>query len=214
MNVSKLSKITALVLGFSVSSFALADAESVGQEIDKATSQVVQSTKNAMNEWSQETKEAWRQGKLESVYVLNSYLSAYDIDTEVKGSPAYLSGKVGSEVEKELAEELALSIDGINDVNNDLAVSEGMAKNEETHYTEKNKGFGIAISDATTTASIKMKLISSDVKARNIDVDTDDGHVKLSGMTESEVKAELAEQIAKNTDGVKSVENEIKVAAK
>jgi hyperosmotically inducible protein len=47
----------------------------------------------------------------------------------------------------------------------------------------------------------------------NIKVDTDNGVVKLSGNAKSQAEADKAAEIAKNTEGVASVSNDIRVNA-
>ena len=60
--------------------------------------------------------------------------------------------------------------------------------------------------DASTTAAVKAKLMNDElVKARNIDVDTKNGHVTLNGEVSSASEADQAIQLAKQVEGVKSV---------
>ncbi len=60
--------------------------------------------------------------------------------------------------------------------------------------------------DASTTAAVKAKLMNDElVKARNIDVDTKNGHVTLNGDVSSTSEADQAIQLAKQVEGVKSV---------
>ena len=60
--------------------------------------------------------------------------------------------------------------------------------------------------DASTTAAVKAKLMNDElVKARNIDVDTKNGHVTLNGDVSSTAEADQAIQLAKQVEGVKSV---------
>ncbi len=47
----------------------------------------------------------------------------------------------------------------------------------------------------------------------SIKVDTDNGVVKLSGNAKSQEEADKAAEIAKNTEGVTSVTNDIRVGA-
>ena len=66
------------------------------------------------------------------------------------------------------------------------------------------------------TARIKTEYAKDkDVSALNIKVDTDDkGVVTLSGTAKSKAEADKAVRIARDTKGVSSVKNEIKVQAK
>lgn len=60
--------------------------------------------------------------------------------------------------------------------------------------------------DAALTAKIKSKMALDDlVKARTIDVDTSDGVVTLSGSVESLEQRERAVRLARETEGVTSV---------
>ena len=71
------------------------------------------------------------------------------------------------------------------------------------------------VSDSVITARIKTEYAKDkDVSALNIKVDTDDkGVVTLSGTAKSKAEADKAVRIARDTKGVSSVKNEIKVQA-
>jgi hyperosmotically inducible periplasmic protein len=70
------------------------------------------------------------------------------------------------------------------------------------------------LGDATITTKVKSKFAADrDVSALDIHVDTDNGVVKLSGSAKSRDEARKAETIARNTEGVKSVDNNIRVSA-
>lgn len=69
--------------------------------------------------------------------------------------------------------------------------------------------------DAVITMKIQSKYASDDVvKGRNIDVDTDNGVVTLKGDVESLRQRDAAEQLARETAGVKRVVNDLKVATR
>jgi len=66
------------------------------------------------------------------------------------------------------------------------------------------------LSDAWITTKIQSKLVGDrDIKARNIDVSTHDGVVTLTGQVLNEPLRQLAETLAKNTDGVTQVVNQL-----
>lgn len=82
-----------------------------------------------------------------------------------------------------------------------------------THLGDKSAG--AIVDDATITTKVKAKFVEDPlVKAMNIKVDTYQGVVQLSGFANSMAEAEKAAQIARNTSGVKSVKNDIRLAAK
>lgn len=199
-NIAKLTAIGLITTGMVTGAPALAGSEKNYSSDDKQTSNNIMSS----------VEEAWRQGKVESVFMLNEHLSAFDIDTQVKGSEIWLSGTVKNEVQKDLAQQLALSIDGIDKVQNKLAINENMKSYDKTEHS-KERNFSQAIGDATLTATVKTRLIGSEAKARNIDVDTHNSVVTLSGTVESDALSDLAESIAQNTEGVVEVENNLKV---
>lgn len=71
------------------------------------------------------------------------------------------------------------------------------------------------IDDASITASIKTKFAADpDINPFNIDVDTMEGRVRLSGQVDDDFTREEAERLARRTDGVRSVDNEVTVGEK
>lgn len=179
------------------------------QQISAQEHDAAHSKESVTFEMAKDLKEAWTQGKLEGLYMINDHLSAYNIDTQIDGHTVTLSGSVDSEAKKELAEEIASNLEGINAVNNDLSIDKA-AKSAESE-NDTNRDLKTVISDASTTASIKLKFIESEVKARNINIDTLSGVVTLTGEVGNDTIKDLALEIASNTDGVKSVENQLEV---
>jgi hyperosmotically inducible periplasmic protein len=67
--------------------------------------------------------------------------------------------------------------------------------------------------DAALTARVKAALLDDEqVKGTQFNVDVYKGKVTLSGVTDSPAQAKRAEQLAKQTPGVKSVESAIRVS--
>lgn len=74
---------------------------------------------------------------------------------------------------------------------------------------------GQIMDDSTITGNVKTEMIKAkDVKARNVDVDTIDGVVFLSGMVDSRQEAKRAAEIAKSMSGVKKVKNDLQVGSR
>lgn len=70
----------------------------------------------------------------------------------------------------------------------------------------------VQLSDAEITAKVKSKLAADpQVAAHNIDVDTNEGIVTLSGRVEDPAQKQEAEKLARATDGVRGVINNLKV---
>ena len=71
-----------------------------------------------------------------------------------------------------------------------------------------------ATSDSWITTKVKAEFAKEkNVSATHIKVDTDNGVVKLSGTARSQQEADRAAQLARDTKGVTSVENDIQVVA-
>src|SRR5690606_33302049 len=71
---------------------------------------------------------------------------------------------------------------------------------------------GQVVSDASITAKVKAALIGDETtKARQINVDTSRGVVKLTGAVDSQAAVDRALQIAQATEGVNSVQNQLTI---
>ncbi len=71
---------------------------------------------------------------------------------------------------------------------------------------------GTQVDDAVITAAVKAKLAADgDINPFNIDVDTNEGVVTLQGRVEKAEARSKAEDLARETDGVRRVINLVKV---
>ena len=152
-------------------------------------------------------KDAWIDGKLEAVYALNRHLSAFAIDTEVDKGIVHLTGRVEADIDRDLAGEIAKNVEGVVEVDNKLAIATDA---RVTHKEGEDRSFSAWIDDATTTASVKSRLLGNpNTQGMQIDVDTRGDVVTLTGeVTTAEEKA-LAEEIARSTGDVKNVRNQM-----
>lgn len=161
----------------------------------------------------QMVSDSWLDGKLESALLFNDQLNSFAIDTEVTNGVAYLSGAVESEIDIDLAGEVAKSVEGITKVENDLVVdakATDKAKSSES-YQQQSK-WRQSVDNATLTASIKSKLLLNEhTDGLDMNVDSMNGVVTLTGTVNSEEESELAEQIAKNAKGSHEVKNRLVV---
>ncbi|MGD0016844.1 MAG: BON domain-containing protein [Verrucomicrobiia bacterium] len=99
-----------------------------------------------------------------------------------------------------------------DDIKNDLARTGKVVRRSV-------RDAGVAIADATAdarvTAKIKAKLVADrELSARNISVNTTDGHVTLAGMVSSPELIGKAMLLALETDGVRDVTSNLQVKAK
>ena len=69
---------------------------------------------------------------------------------------------------------------------------------------------GEYVSDAAVTAKVKAALVrAEDIDSMDIEVETYEGHVQLSGFVDSEWQISKAEEIARSVSGVKRVTNSL-----
>lgn len=159
-------------------------------------------------------RDAWLTGRIESMYLLNEHLSPFAITTDVENGVVHLSGTVQSDIDRDLAVQLVRNIDGVVDVESELTVDAELARTESPTASgpEGKRDFGSWVDDATTTAAVKSRLIgNANTKGLQIDVDTMDDIVTLSGRVGSEAEKDLAEEITRGASDVAEVRNNLVV---
>jgi len=161
------------------------------------------------------SKDAWLTGKVETVFLLNGHLNNFEINTDVEDGIVHLTGTVESDIDSDLAVQLAKGVDGVVEVHSDLVVDSDAAPIERESVAEgDSRSFGTWIDDATTTAAVKSKLIGNgNIEGLQIDVDTRGDVVTLSGRVETDEQKSLAEELARNTGDVGDVRNNLVVDA-
>jgi hyperosmotically inducible periplasmic protein len=160
----------------------------------------------AADTMSQDITEARQETQIWTAYALSPYLRANDLKVSVHGGKATLSGTVEEGVNKDLAKQIAMGVNGVKEVENNIVV--------KSDYTPPSKpttrSFGETVDDATITASVKSKLLwSKYADGLTTDVDTKNGKVTLTGTADSAIEKELAKNLALNTKGVISVDNRL-----
>ena len=160
---------------------------------------------------SQDVTDARQETQIWTTYALNSHLRANDLKVSVHDGKATLSGKVDESVSKDLAKQIALGVDGIKEVDNQIVVEDGYA----APANSSERSYGDMVDDSMTTAAVKSKLIWSKYSdGLATDVDTKSGKVTLSGTADSKASRDVAGRLAKNTRGVVSVDNKLVVDAR
>lgn len=159
---------------------------------------------------SQEVTEARQETQIWTTYALNPHLRANDLKVSVHNGKATLTGRVEDDVNKELAKQIALGVDGVREVDNQIAVQADYVP----PVSSSARGYGEVIDDATITAAVKSKLMwSKYTDGLSTDVDTKHGKVTLLGTADSAAAMDLASRLAMNTRGVVSVDNQLRVEA-
>jgi osmotically-inducible protein OsmY len=158
---------------------------------------------------SRELSEARQEGSIWTAIALNRHLNPFPIDVDVENGSAKLTGKVETAVERDLAEQIALGIDGVTKVDNQLTLDPAF---EAKASSEPN--LAQRFDDATLVATVKSKLLwNSHTEGLDINVNAANGTVSLSGKARSAQAKDLAGRLAANTDGVREVNNLLSVSA-
>src|SRR5690606_10517702 len=121
---NSIGKVATAILIASTSTAALADNASSAAD-DKRTADTYwqefkQDSEQAWDTSKDAFRDGWVEGKLHTAIALNKNLKPFSISINVDDNTATLSGDVASDIDKELAENIALGIEGIDRVNNQL----------------------------------------------------------------------------------------------
>lgn len=138
----------------------------------------------------------------------------YDVKVHVANAVATLSGDVATEAQKLEAGRVA-HVKGISKVDNQIKVD----KAADTTLADRAKNglskTGEAINDAWITTKVKWFFIGEDaLKGSDINVDTTDHVVTLKGTVRSSVGRARAVELAKGTDGVKKVIDQLTISTR
>jgi len=142
-------------------------------------------------------------GKIESsfekTYVYKTYLQDDAIKTEMKDGVFTLTGTVGEESHKTLAQETAAGLPGVTSVENKLTTkAEAGAENADWWIARKAK---------------LTLLFHRNVNAGGTDIVVKNGVATLTGIATSTAQKDLTSEYVGDIDGVKEVRNMMTVAA-
>lgn len=164
---------------------------------------------SAQAETSGALAQARQEGSVWTAIALNRHLNPFKIGVHVENGTAVLTGNVESDIDRDLAEQVALGVEGINKVDNQLKTDARIAPKTSTE-----PDFAQRVEDATLTATVKSKLLwNSNTEGLDVNVDTRAGVVTLKGEAQSAEAKELAGRLAANTHGVSEVNNLLSVSA-
>jgi hyperosmotically inducible protein len=163
-------------------------------------------------------------------------VKAYRIDVDTKDRVVTLNGAVDTPAARARAVQLAKATDGVREVVDQLTVTPGVTPttgvddkiqgeareaardaDAKTDAAQKKAGdtadrAGNVVSNAALTSAVKTKFLAdTDISGLKIDVDSNNGVVTLTGMVPSAAEKNRALKVARETDGVKSVVDRLKV---
>jgi osmotically-inducible protein OsmY len=186
-------------------------------------------------------KDAWLVMKVHSEMVDEDVLSGSNIDVDVKNGVVTLQGTVPSEAARARALEVSRKNDGVKNVvdqlriapakGTNMAAKADKAQDKMANAADKAedkmdkagdksasaaKKTGRAIDDGWIKSKIYTQYLAdwnSVLDDSDIDVDVSNNMVTLNGTVKSAAAKAKAVDIAKKTDGVKGVKDNLKVAA-
>jgi hyperosmotically inducible protein len=137
---------------------------------------------------------------VKSALIADPVTKAHQIDVEVFKGTVQLNGFVDTAASKERASAVAKNTKGVTAVRNNLTVK----------TTER--GGEQVIDDGVITTKVKSALAGDPrTKAHQINIETREGVVQLSGFVDNSEAKSTAEELARAVDNVKSVDNELDV---
>ena len=145
-------------------------------------------------------------GKVKSAFALSKRLSAYDIGVSTQTAIVTLTGQVPSEIDKELAGNVARDTTGVNQVSNQLQV-EPAVKPSEASLREAAR-----IADLEIQADLRERLAASpELAGKAIQIQVQDRKITLAGQVETPAQKTGAEQLARSLPNVTEVSNQLTV---
>ena len=149
-------------------------------------------------------------------------VKAYQIDVDTSDRVVTLTGTVETAAAQDQAVLLARQTDGVRDVVDRLNVNPAAAATtgdirEETNEAarearEEGREAGAVMTDAAVTSAVKTGFLADTaVAGLKIDVDTKAGVVMLNGTVATKAEADRAVSLARETNGVKDVVNNLRI---
>ena len=156
----------------------------------------------------------WVTAKIQAKYFIDDDVKGRNIDVDTRSGVVTLKGTVASEAERRQAVAIARNTDGVREVTDELRVDAAAADRDRAMTERLPQVPQIDRPDPWITMKIQAKyFLDADVKGRQIDVDTRNGLVTLKGTVDTTQQKQEAEQIARETEGVKRVINQLTVRA-
>lgn len=128
----------------------------------------------------------------------DEFVKARYIDVDVLNGVVYLIGVVESASQKRMAADIARGVDGVKGVENQLVVGKTTA--------------GQILNDSILTSKIKTELIKDpDIRSTNIDVDTNNNVVTLTGIVASAKEKNKVIEITQKVSGKGQVIDNLRI---
>ena len=139
-------------------------------------------------------------GRVKAALIADPVTKAHQIDVDTFKGTVQLNGFVDTAASKERASQVAKSTKGVTSVHNNLTVKTTGRTGEQF------------VDDGAITVKVKAALAGDPrTKAHQVNVETREGNVQLSGFVDSSEAKSTAEELARAVDNVKSVDNQLDV---
>lgn len=139
--------------------------------------------------------------------ILNPRIGGMEISVETVNGIVFLRGVVQDREQKNLAEDIAVRHGGI-DVKNEIEVLSEVPEAKDLVFLAADDGSGDDVLRSQVSGDLES---DGRVNASMINVDAAGGVIRLTGVQDSDVAKNRAEQIAWRVDGVDQVINDIEV---
>lgn len=140
-------------------------------------------------------------GRVKAALIADPTTKAHQIDVETFKGTVQLNGFVDTAASKSRATEVAKNTKGVTAVRNNLTVR-----------TDGGPSGSERVDDAAITAKVKAALAGDPrTKAHQVNVETREGAVQLSGFVDNSEAKSTAGELARAVENVKSVDNELDV---
>ena len=213
---SNLSLGLAVVAAASLLAGAQPATAQTGEKPRTATEQAGDATRQTGNAIT----DSWITMKVHSQFIPEDALEGSDIDVDTDAGVVTLKGTVLTAAGKARAVAIAKATDGVKSVTDQLRVgpaehardagAKAGAEAKETAGTA-----GRAVTDGWIKSKIYAQYLTEEaLEDSDIDLDVTRGAVVLNGVVHSDAGRARAAEIAKATDGVASVKNNLKVTPK
>ena len=159
-------------------------------------------------------KDGWITMKIHSSYIPENVLEGSNIDVDTTSGVVTLNGTVPSEAARARAIALAKATDGVKSVTDKLRVTPPAGKPGAT--PDATSKTARSVNDGWIKSKIYAQFLTDwkTLEDSDIDIDVATGAVTLNGTVKTEAAKARAVAIAKATDGVKTVKDNLKVVAK
>lgn len=139
--------------------------------------------------------------KVKSKLLADQDIKGFDLKVETHKGDVLLSGFVDNQAQIDHAIMITRSVEGVKNVDNKVGLKSDSATT-----------MGVKVDDSIVTSKVKSSLLADpDIKSLDIAVVTNNGEVQLSGFVNNQTQIDHAIDIARRTEGVHNVINELRV---